>query len=476
MGVKESKKSSSKYNHKQYDCYECSTKFIKKKDLTRHILTCNRKGIEAKAKLECSRKQNQLIIKNTQGYMIKNDSNLTNETKSSLSDLPTSLNFLSFNSKVKEFHSALNKIKIDWREGCDTIEVDRQAIVCDSIKEFQTINPLKELKIKFKGEVSQDAGGLIREWLCVLFKHFLDENTDLFIRTDTDDISYLIKRKKVITSTLIDSYYFIGKLIGKALLENLTINCCFNKLIYKLILDESIQLEELIFIDTPLYHSLKEMMNMKNNIDDLYLFFSLEYEDDNGVIQSENLIPNGNSIKVTKDNIDLYIQKRIDHLVNSQKVLANEIRKGIISIIPMRFLKQFTSDEFGLILNGTPFIDLEDWKNHTMYKDYKSTDSIIIDYWAVMSTLSQENLSRFLQFCTGSSRVPIGGFSSLESNRGNKAMFCITKANYYPSQVNYIKAHTCFNRLDLPDFPSKSQLESSISFILRNETIGFGID
>lgn len=90
-------------------------------------------------------------------------------------------------------------------------------------------------------------------------------------------------------------------------------------------------------------------------------------------------------------------------------------------------------------------------------------------------TLNQNELSHILQFCTGNTRVPIGGFASLESNRGNKAPFCITKCHYNQNESNFIKAHTCFNRLDLPNYPNKSLLLNSISFLLQNEALGFGI-
>lgn len=45
--------------------------------------------------------------------------------------------------------------------------------------------------------------------------------------------------------------FFLGKIIAKALLDNLTINACFNKLIYKMILNENIILDDLVFIDKP---------------------------------------------------------------------------------------------------------------------------------------------------------------------------------------------------------------------------------
>jgi hypothetical protein len=81
-----------------------------------------------------------------------------------------------------------------------------------------------------------------------------------------------------------------------------------------------------------------------------------------------------------------------------------------------------------------------------------------------MDTYSQKELQRILQFCTGTSRLPLGGFKSLESHRGEKAMFCIQRVTYdatKPGGVmsNLPKAHTCFNRLDLPRYPSYNDLK-----------------
>ena len=79
-------------------------------------------------------------------------------------------------------------------------------------------------------------------------------------------------------------------------------------------------------------------------------------------------------------------------------------------------------------------------------------------------------------FSTGSSRVPLGGFASLESNRGNNAIFTFECIPYVPNKKNYIKAHTCFNRLDIPLFNDKNELKEAILFVCNNEILGFGID
>ena len=49
-------------------------------------------------------------------------------------------------------------------------------------------------------------------------------------------------------------------------------------------------------------------------------------------------------------------------------------------------------------------------------------------------------------------------------------------SEYNCLEKNYIKAHTCFNRLDVPEYDSKEELEEAIKFISSNEIIGFGIE
>ena len=90
--------------------------------------------------------------------------------------------------------------------------------------------------------------------------------------------------------------------------------------------------------------------------------------------------------------------------------------------------------------------------------------------------LSQKELSNLLMFTTGASRVPFGGFEVLESNRGNISKFTIESLPFERGKKNFIKAHTCFNRLDIPIFDNKEQLKEAIQFVTSNEIMGFGIE
>ena len=385
-----------------------------------------------------------------------------------------------FEEKVDYLRFDISKKKIDFINGAEKLNINREKVLENSMDQFSKINPFKELKIIFIGEESHDAGGLIREWLTILFKTILDKETGLFKRSDTDEIGYIIKPNLYPSKDSLNKYFFIGKVLAKALLENLTVNCCFNKLIYQLILGEKIELNDLVFIDRPLYNSMKHLVSMKNecadNIALCEIYFTYEYEGTNGIHNQEDLIENGSDILVTKDNLDLYIQKRIEFYTKSQMGGIKQIITGINTIFPVDYLKIFTSDQLGLLINGTPFIDTEDWRINTIYKNYNDYDDVIVNFWEIISNLSQEELSNFLLFCTGSSRVPIGGFKSLESNRGQISKFEIVKTEYYNGKKNFLRAHTCFNRLDLPNFPDKNTLNEAIKFALENEILGFGIE
>lgn len=99
--------------------------------------------------------------------------------------------------------------------------------------------------------------------------------------------------------------------------------------------------------------------------------------------------------------------------------------EGFKAVIPIDWVRIFTVEELEIALCGQSTLDLTDWKEHTIYKSYKENSKAVTNFWKAMATYNQDELARFLQFCTGTSRLPLGGFRALESNRGEKSMFCL---------------------------------------------------
>jgi E3 ubiquitin-protein ligase HUWE1 len=76
-----------------------------------------------------------------------------------------------------------------------------------------------------------------------------------------------------------------------------------------------------------------------------------------------------------------------------------------------------------------------------------------------------------LQFVTGSSKVPVEGFTKLQGMNGVEK-FQITRI-IVNDPMRLPQGHTCFNQIDLPEYSSKEILYERLMWAIK-ETAGFG--
>ena len=72
----------------------------------------------------------------------------------------------------------------------------------------------------------------------------------------------------------------------------------------------------------------------------------------------------------------------------------------------------------------TPVNDL---KENTNYHNYTKDSPEIRWFWEIMSSFDRETMANFLQYVTGTSKVPVEGFKALKGIRGTQP-FQIHKA------------------------------------------------
>ena len=82
--------------------------------------------------------------------------------------------------------------------------------------------------------------------------------------------------------------------------------------------------------------------------------------------------------------------------------------------------------------------------------------------------------ARLLQFATGTSGVPARGFGVLQGSDGALRKFTVhgvqSNLSYYP------RAHTCFNRLDVPLVKSKHELRERLVVAVSMAATGFDLE
>ncbi|VDP22265.1 unnamed protein product [Soboliphyme baturini] len=149
------------------------------------------------------------------------------------------------------------------------------------------------------------------------------------------------------------------------------------------------------------------------------------------------------------------------------------LMSGINEFVPQNLLAIFDPHELELLMCGLQTIDVKDWKDNTMYKGgYTPNHPVIQNFWKCLLSFDNEFRSRLLQFITGTSRVPMNGFAELYGSNGPQK-FTIEKWST-PNMLP--RAHTCFNRLDLPPYKTYRELKEKLMIAVENAACFEGVD
>lgn len=157
-----------------------------------------------------------------------------------------------------------------------------------------------------------------------------------------------------------------------------------------------------------------------------------------------DLIPGGRDIDVTSENKEYFVERKAYfHLYKNVQKQMDAFLEGFYELIPRELISVFTFKELELLISGMPDFKIADLKASTNYNGYTAASPQIIWFWEVMETLDRTEKGNFLQFVTGSSKVPIEGFDHLQGMNGPEK-FQISKI-VTRDPMRLPQGHTCFN-------------------------------
>ncbi|XP_076177949.1 E3 ubiquitin-protein ligase Nedd4 isoform X2 [Ptiloglossa arizonensis] len=356
------------------------------------------------------------------------------------------------------------------------IKVGRNNILEDSYRIISSVNRVDILKTKlwveFEGEVGLDYGGLAREWFFLLSKEMFNPYYGLFEYSATDNYTLQINPfSGVCNEEHLNYFKFIGRIAGMAVYHGKLLDAFFIRPFYKMMLGKSIDLKDMESVDSEYYNSL--LWIKENDPSELELTFCVD-EESFGHTSQRELKPDGANIPLTDVNKDEYIGLVIQwRFVSRVQEQMNAFLEGFNALIPPTLVKIFDEHELELLMCGIQHIDVKDWKQNTLYKgDYHANHIVVQWFWRVVLSFSNEMRSRLLQFVTGTSRVPMNGFKELYGSNGPQ-LFTIEK---WGTPESYPRAHTCFNRIDLPPYESYQQLREKLIKAIEGSQGFAGVD
>ncbi|AET38165.1 putative ubiquitin-protein ligase UFD4 Ecym_2435 [Eremothecium cymbalariae DBVPG len=332
------------------------------------------------------------------------------------------------------------------------------------------------LEIEYQDEVGTGMGPTL-EFYASVSKEFARKSLQMWHcpDNDTDDDGFvkgllfpspLSQDKNEVK--ILELFSHLGTFIARSMLDNRILDFRFNRVFFELMhcrvrgeqLDfthPEILFELLEIIDPQLESSLKYIWNNRDSasLEALSLYFVLPG-------YKLQLIENGANIPVTSENVALYISEVFDAFLGSgiDRQLTSFI-EGFSRAFPYSSLLVLTPNELCDLFGRVE----EDWSIETLYScitadhGYSMDSPTLHNLIDVMFAFEKHERRLFLQFLTGSPKLPIGGFKNLKPHltvvlkhpEGD-----LTPDQYLPSVM------TCANYLKLPKYTTKDVLRSRI--------------
>ncbi|KAM8895215.1 E3 ubiquitin-protein ligase NEDD4 isoform 2-T2 [Spinachia spinachia] len=372
-----------------------------------------------------------------------------------------------FRKKLKKPADIPNRFELKLR---------RNAVMEDSYRRILSVKRADLLKarlwVEFEGEKGLDYGGVAREWFFLMSKEMFNPYYGLFEYSATDNYTLQINPNSGLCNEDHLSYFkFIGRVAGMAVYHGKLLDAFFIRPFYKMMLQKPITLQDMESVDSEYFNSLKWIL--ENDPTDLDLRFTID-EELFGQTHQHELKQGGAEIVITnetkKEYIHLVMQWRFVNRIQKQMTAFKE---GFFELIPQDVIKIFDENELELLMCGLGDVDVNDWRENTKYKNsYSSNHAVILWFWKTVLLMDAEKRIRLLQFVTGTSRVPMNGFAELYGSNGPQ-LFTIEQ---WGTRDKLPRAHTCFNRLDLPPYESFEELREKLHIAIENAQGFDGVD
>jgi len=298
------------------------------------------------------------------------------------------------------------------------------------------------------------------------------------------------KGLEILTVDIIERHFeYAGWLCARAIADEHLVDLPFANIFWKLILCKPILLNDIKEIDKSTYNFLVELNELKEtkaailnsktfseekkkssiqalkfkggNIEDMMIVFQLQG-------YNIELKIGGNNEILTIENIEEYIDLNILYtLYATIYKQLNAFRSGFESVFPLQTLKCFKLEELEDIICGSK---VSKWKTNVLtehiipIQGFDKTSPQYIDFIKYLSELDSKMQRSFLQYTTGSPRLPLGGFADLKPKLTVAKRITVENENpdkFFPSVM------TCQNFVKLPEYSSYKILKQKFDYTLH---------
>ncbi|KAM6080785.1 E3 ubiquitin-protein ligase HECTD3-like [Theristicus caerulescens] len=251
-------------------------------------------------------------------------------------------------------------------------------------------------------------------------------------------------------------YEWIGQLMGAALRSKEFLILSLPALVWKQLAGEEVSWsKDFAAVDSELVKLLEVLEGVDREAFEFMFGRELTYT----VVQSDQrmveLIPNGSSTVVRyedrKEFICLVQKARLEE--SKEQIAA--MRAGLLRVVPQPVLDLLTWQQLEKKVCGDPEITVAELQRFITFEDFSSNDIRIQNFLEALNNFTSEDLSHFLKFVTGRSRLPV-------------------QITVYPERADLNsldmmpQASTCSCAFFLPNYSSAKACEELLRYAVYN--------
>ncbi|KAE9051651.1 hypothetical protein PR001_g1255 [Phytophthora rubi] len=331
-------------------------------------------------------------------------------------------------------------------------------------------DPFVSFIVIFAGENVVGEGGPYRQLFNDISNELLASGNPLFIPTQNNVMKAGEFRERFMpkpsstSKELLQMFEFVGILMGCCLRTGVRLNLRLAPLVWKMLVKQNLVLADLESVDHSMCESLnflEELASTPNEDPDEVLFDSFSTTLSDGTIVE--LKSGGQHLPVTKANAKEYIRLVKATRLQECKPQVDAMLRGLGKIVPVQLLQLCVWSELQQWVSGSLEIDVELLKRHTRYSSGMSPEQFphLETFWKVLSSFSEENKRRFINFAWGQDTLPA---DDAEFDRTHTRL--LIKA---PPQDDGVvqdallpKADTCFFNIELPVYSSEEIMREKL--------------
>ncbi|KAG0502783.1 hypothetical protein HPP92_002855 [Vanilla planifolia] len=289
------------------------------------------------------------------------------------------------------------------------------------------------------------------------------------------------KTSKKFSDVINKKFVLLGQIVARAIMDKRILDIPFSRAFYKLILGQELDMYDILSFDPDLGRTLLEFQALvdrkrfvdanaelsrdasifsfrNSRIEDLCIEFALPGYPD------YTLPSKRNKEMVNIDNLEEYVSLVVDATVKSG--IANQIEAfkfGFNKAFPLEALQIFNEAELERLICGeATHWNSSDLQRHVQFDHgYTSESPQAIFLLDIMLELEHDQRKAFIQFLTGSPRLPIGGLGGFSPPFTVAKRFCL---NVVDEELPSVM--TCVNYLKLPAYSSKEIMRQKILYAI----------